>query len=482
LSTKVLRGTFLGTVLTAAMASAQTPGTVANNPFPNGIAQGALVGIADVATVPNSNNARARLNSASVSPDGRFFVMDQRGPIYSISAGVSTPYLNLATSGLGLLNDNQERGASTVAFHPQFTQVGTAGYGKLYVALSTNNSGTTPDSQVAGQRTHDEVVYEFTTSTPLSNTFTPSGSPREVMRIARPGTNHNGGQVGFNPNAAPGQADYGLLYISQGDSGGSGDPFGVAQNNNSLMGKILRINPLGMDGPGSKYGIAAGNVFAADGNANTRAEIYAVGFRNPQRFSWDRGGNQKMYAGDVGQGKIEEIDVITNGANYGWGEREGRFDYVNSGTVAFPPNPDNPLYTLPMVEYDHDEGSAVSGGFVYRGNMIPALTGKYVFGDLQNGRIFYTDADTVFGGQAALSELRLTEDGATSKTLLQIINETSGVTATRVDLRLGQDAAGNLYVLNKQDGIVRMLVPEPGTAMTLMAMGAFALRRRTITR
>lgn len=477
----LLAKVFAGLTLSAAVASAQTPGSIAANPFPGGIAPGVTVRIADVTTVPNSDNAKARLNSSAVAPDGRFFVVDQRGPVYSIVNGAATAYLNLASSGLSLLNDNGERGASAVAFHPQFTQIGTPGYGKLYASLSTNASGTAPDSQAGGLRTHDEVVYEFTTSTPLANTFAASAAPREVLRVARPGTNHNGGQVGFNPNAAPGSADFGLLYIAQGDSGGGGDPLAVAQDNNSLMGKILRINPLGTGGGvgGTKYGLVAANALASDGNANTRAEIYATGFRNPQRFAWDRGGSQKLYAGDVGQGKIEEIDVITNGANYGWGEREGRFDYVNGGTVAFPPNPENPLYTQPMVEYDHDEGVAVTGGFVYRGSMIPALTGKYVFGDLQNGRIFYTDADVTFGGQAALSELFLTQNGTTTQTLRRIINETNGLTgeSARADLRLGQDAAGNLYIMNKRDGVVRVLVPEPGTALTLAAVAGFALRR-----
>lgn len=475
---RFVRSAFLLAMLPALTAVAQTPGTVASNPFANGITQGAIVGISDVVALPNSSGARARMNSAAQSPNGRFFVVDQRGPIYSLSGSTATPFLDVSTLGLGLLNDNGERGLSTIAFHPQYTTVGTPGYGKFYLAFSTSSSGTTPDSQVSNLRTHDEAVYEFTNSIPLSAAYSAAVAPREVLRIARPGTNHNGGQVGFNPNATPGSSDYGLLYISTGDSGGGGDPQAVAQNNNSLMGKILRIDPLGTGGgsTGTKYGIAAGNVFAADGNSATRGEIYATGFRNPQRFSWDTV-NGKLYAGDVGQGKIEEIDVITNGANYGWGQREGRFQYVNTGTVAYPPNPENPLYTQPIFEYDHDEGSAVSGGFVYRGTAIPALTGKYVFGDLVNGRIFYGDAEQVFGGQAALSELRLTENGTTTKTLLQILNETAGVTATRVDLRLGQDAAGNLYVLNKQDGVVRVLIPEPGMALLLTAIAALALRR-----
>ena len=473
-------GFVLASGLLAATARAQTPGTTATNPFPGGIAAGPTIAINDVAVVPNSAGAKPRLNSAANSPDGRLFVVDQRGPAYSISGGSAVPYLDVSTLGLGFKFDTTEIGFSTLAFHPQFTQVGTPGYGKLYAAFSTAAGGT-PDSAASG-RDHDEVVYELSTNTPLSATFNASAVPREVLRIARPNSNHNGGQLGFNPNAAAGNADYGMLYVGAGDSGGGGDPQQLAQNNGVLMGKVLRINPLGTGGgtTGTKYGIPADNAFAADGNSATRGEIYATGFRNPQRFSWDTGGAKKLFLGDVGQGRIEEVDTITNGANYGWGAREGRFQYIDTGTVAYPPSPDNSLYTLPIAEYDHDEGSAVSGGFVYRGTQIPQLTGKYVFGDLVNGRVFYVDATETFGGQNALAELKFSEAGSAAKTLLQLINETAGVSASRADLRIGQDAAGNLYLLNKQDGIVRVLVPEPAIAAGVVGLTALMRRRRKI--
>ncbi|HEX8341238.1 MAG TPA: PQQ-dependent sugar dehydrogenase [Tepidisphaeraceae bacterium] len=476
-------------VTAAAGAGAQT-----NNPFTSPIAQGALVRVGDVVNLPNSNNARARMNSFAVSPDGRSFVIDQRGPVYALTGGTPTPYFNLATAGLSLLNDNGERGFSTIAFHPQFTQTGTPGYGKLYAAFSTSNVTPTPDSSASATRTHDEVVYEFSTADPLSNTFTAAAgtTPREVLRVARPGTNHNGGQLGFNPNAAPGDTDYGLMYVSHGDSAGAGDPLDSGQNGGVLLGKILRIDPTGRSGPSGKYSIPSANFFATDAaGSSTRGEIYAAGFRNPQRFSWDRGGNKKMYVGDVGQGVVEEIDVVVNGGNYGWGDREGSFVFVNNGSVTNAPSPDNSGFINPIAEYDHRkqdgslEGAAVSGGFVYRGTAIPALTNKYVFGDLQNGRIFYIDPDVVAGGQNALTELRLTEDGTTQRTLLQIINETAGVTATRVDLRFGQDALGNIYLMNKQDGTLRMflpaIVPEPSTLWAAGLLTAIGLRRRRTT-
>ena len=484
LPTKAIR--LLLPLLTCAASTAL--GQATNNPFPNAITAGITVPVVDFATFPNSNNAKPRLNSTALTPDGRSFVVDENGPVYSLSpTGVPTQYLNIASLGLGYRSGTGEEGVATVAFHPQFTQVGTPGYGKFYTAFSTDTSATTPDSSVSATRHHDEVVYEFTAANPLAGTFTPAGgtSPREVLRLARPASNHNGGQLAFNPNAAPGSPDYGKLYIGTGDSGNGGDPQNAGQTNSVLQGKVLRVDPLGTGGgsTGTKYGVPADNVFAADGNVNTRGEIYATGFRNPQRFSWDKGGTQKMYLGDVGQGVVEEVDVIVNGGNYGWVAREGSFVYLNTSQVRPITASDTGNFINPIAEYDHGEGNAaISGGFVYRGTQIPGLTGKYVFGDLQSGKIFYIDADLTAGGQAAIRELFLTEDGVTPLRLLQIINLTPGVTATRADLRLGQDAAGNLLILNKQDGIARVLVPEPASLALAGLAGVALLRRRAAAR
>ena len=460
-------------------AFGQTPGTQTNNPYP-GVRVGATVGVRDFATLPNSNGAPARLNSAAVAPDGRFFVVDQRGPVYDLSSGgAATPYLNVASLNLALLNDNGERGVSQIAFHPQFDQTGAPGFGKAYVSFSTSNTSVTPDfASPVSTRTHDEVIYELTTTTPRAATFQASAAPRQVLRIAQPASNHNGGGLAFNPTAAVGSADYGALYDSSGDGGGGGDPFRQGQNLATPLGKILRIDPLGRNGTGGDHGIVADNVFASDANPNTLAENYAYGFRNPQRFSWDRGGANRMFIGDVGQGVVEEVDVGVNGGNFGWGEREGNFIYVNGNTVAYPANPDPTTTIKSIAEYDHGDGSAVSGGFVYRGSMIPELAGKYVFGDLGNGRVFYTDADAAPGsGQSGILELLLSESNAAGRSLLSLIRDAQP-NAGRADLRLGQDATGNLYLLNKQDGVVRVLVPEPAALAALAAASAALLVRR----
>ena len=450
---------------------------------------GPVVPLQTVATLPQSANpgdplAPARPNFLGPSPDGRTFVVDQRGPLYTVlpQGGVSQ-YLDLRSFNLGLQNDNAERGFSTFAFHPNFAgDPKQPGYGKLYLEFSTSNTAPTPDFSTSG-RSHDEVLYELTTNKPLAATFTPApgSQPRQVLRVAEPFTNHNGGQIAFNPNAAPGTADYGNLYVGLGDGGSGGDPLGSGQNASTPLGAILRIDPLGNNGQGGDHGTVADNVFASDNNPSTLAENYAIGFRNPQRFSFDRGGTGKMFIGDVGQGSIEEVDVGQNGGNFGWNVREGSYTYVDGGNVAVPADPNDPRYVNPVAEYDHSEGAAVSGGFVYRGTAVPGLTGQYVFGDLSNGRVFSIDADSAApvtvpaDGQSGISELLFDLDGSgTPMTLLQIVN------AGRVGLRFGLGANDNLYVLSQADGTIRVIapVPEPASAAVLIGGGLLLLRRR----
>lgn len=482
--------------LAATFAQAQT-----GNPYTNGIAPAPFsVPLRNVATVPSSGGGPARMNFVGGSPDGRTFALDQRGPLYRIGASGpggatnSSLYLDLRAgpyASLNLLAD-AERGAASFAFHPNFNgAVGTPGRGKLYVAFSTGVNGTTPAPTFAspnGDRVSDEVVYELTTTNPLAPTFVLNGSPRQVIRQADPFSNHNGGGLGFNPNSQPGSADYGKLYYSSGDAGSGGDPLNVAQNLNSPLGKILRVDPLGTNGTGGGYGIAADNAFAADGNAGTLAEVYAAGFRNPQRFNWDRGGTGKMFAGDIGQGVLEEIDVVVNGGNYGWRVREGSYQFVNGGTVTTPANPNDSQYVNPVAEYDHSEGQAVSGGDVYRATDVPNLFGKYVFGDLANGRVFIIDANgatpvtNVGQGQGLLSEIRFNLNGSAAAQTFGAIVDAARLDAAvgRADLRLGIGGDGVMYLLNKHDNTIRAIgvIPEPGTVVALAGVGALALARK----
>ena len=210
------------------------------------------------------------------------------------------------------------------------------------------------------------------------------------------------------------------------------------------------------------YGIPADNPFV--GEAGVAPEIWAYGLRHAQQFSWDTDG--RMFMGDIGQNVVEEVNLGVPGANYGWRLREGTFGtgYTltprRPGPAYPPPAEDDHPFVYPVAQYDHDEGYAVSGGFVYRGEAIPELQGKYVFTDFPRGRVFYIDADALVPGELAeIRELRLVIDGEERDLV-----EAAGIPNTyapgdRADARLGIDSTGELYLLTKSDGWVRKLEP-----------------------
>jgi glucose/arabinose dehydrogenase len=285
------------------------------------------------------------------------------------------------------------------------------------------------------------VISEFAVlGDPATSNVADPTSERVLLRVDKPQFNHNGGQIAFGPD--------GLLYASLGDGGGANDgladvppthgPIGNGQNVEALLGKILRIDVEGTPDPGLAYRIPLGNPFVGLPGAD---EIYAYGFRNPYRFSFDdrAGGNDALYVGDVGQDLEEEVDVVVRGGNYGWALREG--------SLCFDPVlPQSPPATCPttglggepllgpVLAYAHTIGLAVIGGYVYRGAALPALRGRYVFGDFSGdfgptGQLFHT---AVSGGDAFnRKEFQLPGDVPLGLYLLGI----------------GQDQAGELYAL-----------------------------------
>ena len=195
-------------------------------------------------------------------------------------------------------------------------------------------------------------------------------SARIVMEIAQPYSNHNGGQLAFGPD--------GYLYVSLGDGGSGGDPGNRAQNMNEMLGKILRIDVDRTD-PGLGYAIPPDNPFV--GQSGARGEIWAVGLRNPWRMGFDRL-THDLWAGDVGEGTWEEIDLIERGRNYGWRRMQGDACF-NPSTSC-----DTGVLTGPVAVYGHGEGCAVVGGFVYRGSRLPEIYGAYVYGDYVSTKIW----------------------------------------------------------------------------------------------
>ena len=451
------------------------------DPIPAKIEKSKLaVGVQEVVQIPTSGTTGkvARLNFLTHPRDGsgRLFVNDMRGKLYVIFNNQASLYMNfknLVCSGFSY--ESSQQGFAYFAFHPEFAKNGI-----FYTVHSAEKNNLIPDFPVTKrifddkdntvESTHHDVILEWKTANPAANTFT--GKFREIMRIEEPYADHNVGQLGFNPNAKPGDRDYGMLYIAVADGGSDGwpvsdtDPLDTGQDLSTPLGAILRIDPLGNNSANGKYGIPGDNPFANDGNSKTLGEIWAYGLRNPHRFSWDKGGDGKMLIADTGQAFIEEVNLGIKGANYGWGNREGTWviDEKNEN-VLFPlPKDDTKYgYTYPVAQYDHDipkdyqgfYGIVITGGYVYRGKAIPELVGQYIFADFgSDARFFHVPVDELVNGkQAKIKELRLF-DGDKEASFLQIIN------SKRSDVRFGIDEEGEIYVTSKSDGKVRKLVPS----------------------
>ena len=337
------------------------------------------------------------------------------------------------------------------------------------------------DSATTGQNdatSGDIEVYEPSVDLQLATATYDGGAPRELIRLEQPFSNHNGGQLSFNPLAQPNSPDFGLLYMGVADGGSGGDPLNNAQKLSSAFGKMFRIDPLGKNSTNGKYGIPKDNPYANDNDPNTLGEIYAYGFRNAHRVSWDTDGT--MFASDIGMNQIEEVNIVRNGENYGWMTREGYWENGRwrGGQLRelFPLAADvlngktKDGFTYPVAMYDHDEGRAVTAGFAYRGR-IAALRDKFVFGDIQNGRLFASDLaamkkadDGIPHTVAPVEEIQLFVRGAEGRrtyvAFRELIEMVNGTTATRADLHISRTRDGELLLTSRQDGMIRMLVPD----------------------
>ncbi|XP_069806687.1 HHIP-like protein 1 [Dendropsophus ebraccatus] len=296
----------------------------------------------------------------------RFFVAEQVGLVWTYlpdRSRLEKPFLNISHAVLTSSYEGDERGFLGITFHPNFKH-----NGKVYVYYSVEIG-------------YDEIIRisEFTVSDHDMNTVDHS-SERIILEVDEPASNHNGGELLFG--------DDGFLYIFTGDGGMAGDPFGKfgnAQNKSALLGKVLRID-VNLNNHGPLYRIPPDNPFVNDPSA--RPEIYAYGVRNMWRCSFDRGDHQtkegkgRLFCGDVGQNKFEEVDIIEKGKNYGWRAREG-FSCYDKKLCANSSLGD----TLPIFAYNHKVGKSVTGGYIYRGCEYPNLNGLYIFGDFMSGRL-----------------------------------------------------------------------------------------------
>jgi glucose/arabinose dehydrogenase len=328
-------------------------------------------------------------------------VLEQVGRIRKIENGQVSPepFLDLTDR----IESGGEQGLLGLAFHPRF-----ADNGKFYVNYT----------MTSGQASGDGSVSEFTRQ---GSTLTADpSSERRLLQIPDPYSNHNGGMLAFSPSD-------GYLYIGVGDGGSGGDPQGNGQNMNTLLGKLLRIDVDARDA--GEYGIPAGNMTGA----NVRPEIWSYGLRNPWRFSFDTNGD--MYLADVGQNEIEEVDFEPkgmSGRNYGWNTMEGS-ECFRPGSGC-----QEQGITPPVVEYTHDSGCSITGGYVYRGSAIPELRGVYLYADYCSG---------LFGA------LRMENQQLVGHREITTSLNRGGVLQIT---SFGVDASGEMYVLSQGGNIYRV--------------------------
>jgi hypothetical protein len=498
---------WLGIVpLLAVRAACAADVPITSNPIPEPIVKrGIAVEVKDLARLPDTRSLRpadqdvapaawARVSYVRDAPDGRRFANDSRGLLYLIDAN-NQPHVYLdvgATFPLSVYG-RLESGFIGFVFHPEF-----ATNGLLYTVHAERGPGNpkTPDFIPVGYGlkdvTYHNVITEWHATNPAANAF--AGTRRELLRAAHVVANltHPIGAVEFNPTAKPGDPDYGLLYTSGSDfgfsNGGGPNASNPAQTQrlDSIITAILRFDPRSPSVTGGRkglgdYTIPMANKIAALGPP-VLGEIYAYGFRNAHRLSWDVDGT--MFACDIGMNQIEEINIVRNGGNYGWMNREGYFAngrFRGGALNELHPLPPEILdgrvkdgFTYPVVVYDHDEGRSITGGFAYHGR-IAALKGKFVFGDIFNGRVFVADLaamkkadDGIPHTVAPVEEVQLYVRDAGGKrvdvSLHDLIAQAMGKPAPRADLHIGQSRDGELFLTSRQDGMIRMLVPDSGDA------------------
>jgi glucose/arabinose dehydrogenase len=356
-----------------------------------------LLQAVDVKLTPVLSSGLTNPTHIAVAPgeSQRLYLVEQVGRILILDHGQlkKTPFLDIQNQVVS----GGELGLLSIAFHPRFAE----------------NHRYFVDYTVQGDEGIQSVVEERRTD---------SNATREILRFDQPFTNHKGGQLAFDKS--------GLLYIGAGDGGSAGDPYQNGQNKDAWLGKIHRID---ID-RGSPYAIPADNPFAQGGG---RKEIFAYGLRNPWRFSFDRK-TGALFAGDVGQDRWEEIDVVEKGKNYGWNIMEGTHCF-NPGTGC-----DKTGLTLPIFDYGRSQGNCVIGGFVYRGSAIPDLQGVYVYGDNGSGRIWGLHYDQA-RGRVSQNELLYESDMPITT--------------------FGEDENGELFVASYKGKIYR-IDPDPSPGRT----------------
>ncbi len=417
-----------------------------------------VIELEDFVRIPLAPNRRPDKGIATLrtSPkkDGSMFVSDQMGLIYRVKDRKVSVYLDIRERlpdfvfepGIGT-------GLGSFAFHPEFLSNGLfytthAESDKKQPAINDDFYAdvTLPDYNLP---TLHWVVSEWQVTDLAADGFV--GTRREVLRGKMPSTTHGWGDITFAPVSDRNDPDYGLLYIGVGEGGAVNMKIPqLADHPRSLLGSLLRIDPRGRNAANGQYGIPRDNPFVNDPDPKVRREIWAYGFRNPHRMCWDLSYGKRLILTDIGESNVEEVNLIEKGGHYGWNKIEGTLflDVLKDAKAVRTATPTELAgYRPPFGQYDHTDGRAISGGFVYDGP-IKELQHKYIFGDIVTGRLFFMNMDAALADHK-IYELNIVKDGAV--TSVQALAKVA-----RVHLRIGYDEqTKDLFFMTKGDGWVR---------------------------
>ncbi|MES1218882.1 MAG: PQQ-dependent sugar dehydrogenase [Bacteroidota bacterium] len=379
------------------------------------------------------------------------FILDIRGKLYKLVNSQPVVYMDMAALKPKFINDpGLGTGFGSFAFHPGFSKNG------LIYTTHSEAAGTAKadfSSEDTLKKGLQWVLTEWKIDQPDATVF--SGKGRELFRADMVTDIHGVQEITFNPLSKPGDEDYGLLYIGIGDGGCAENGYPqMAHSRSKIWGTVFRIDPTGSNSANGKYGIPSTNPFVKDNTDGELKEVYAYGFRNPHRITWTRTG--ELLVTNIGQANAESVNLVRPGNDFGWPIRDGSFALTPHGNLgkAHPLPADDSIYhiTYPVIEYDHDEGKAISGGYEYTGKLLAALKGKFVFGDIPTGRLFYADMEEIKPGKlAAIKEWKVSINGITNS-----LTELCG--SDRVDLHFGRGVDGEIYILTKADGKLYKLV------------------------
>jgi len=464
------------------------------------------------ATLPSSNDNI--VNITTRSGDDRLYVTTEEGDIYTLATGATgtatpAPWFDVGgavqtATGRSVFGNTGQRGLQSVAFHPQFDTPEAAGYGKLYTTYLEQRPSNPSAHHYLGDSNYgnvgaDGVLAEWTFD--HNSGQVQAASHRELFRVQMPVFDHPIKQAAFNPYAVPGDDDYGLLYMTHGDSNAKHSPNDDPLHLGNALGKMIRIDPLQSDA--WPYSVPATNPFAESTSSDVLKEVYAYGFRNPHTFSFnpDDSGDIHILVGDIGRNNMEEVNLVLPGHNYGWTEREGTFVHDQAadnsgnegyltGTSPLPANEADLGLSYPVAQYDHDapvgsrsSGNSIASGFVIQNAQDSQLNNLFLFTDFSSrtsgsstreGELFFSDFDAMLSAvtdldpddpsrdepdeltQAEVGKLRLALDHDNNpNTAAQFYDGFIDLLgASRTDVRIGRGPRGEMYFSSKQNGVI----------------------------